>query len=132
MSYDIRFSGEIRIDPPIPADEVLSAGFIEPGRYGDRDVAVKVAEVPVDDTPGAYRRLVVAIVPSMSSYTAYDAVEHVQEIVSRWGEGRTFTGRLEGAGEEAGDLFRIEIQAGVAVEVRPRIVWPDGTEEPTQ
>jgi hypothetical protein len=128
VSYNIRFTGEISIDPPIPADDVLNAGFIEPGGYGDRDVAVKVIEAPVEGMPGAYRRLVVAIVPSISSYTAYAAVDHIQEIVTRWGADRTFTGRLQGAGEEAGDLFRIEVQDGRAVEVRPRIVWPDGSE----
>lgn len=128
MSYNVRFTGEIAINPPIPADEVLAAGFIEPGRYGDKDVAVKVAEIPVEGVLGAYRRVVRAIVPCMGSYTAYHAVDHVQEIVSRWGKNRTFTGRIQGAGEEAGDLFRIEVRDGRATEVRPRIVWPDGTE----
>ena len=129
MSYDVRFSGEISIDPPIPADEVLVAGFVEPGCYGDKDVAVKVSEVPVEGVPGAFRRLVVAIEPCMSSYSAYKAVEHVQEIVDRWGEGRTFSGRLDCSDPQTGDLWRLEIHNGRAVEVRPRIVWPDNTEE---
>lgn len=129
MSYDIRFSGEIRIDPPIPAEDVVAAGFCEPGRYGDKDVAVKVTEVPVEGVPNAYRRLVVAIEPCMSTYTAYHAVEHIQEIVDRWGEGRTFTGRFDCLDPQAGDLWRIGIHDGRAVKVKPRIVWPDGTEE---
>ena len=131
MGYDIRFAGEIRIDPPIPADEVLAAGFIEPGRgrFGPKDFAVKVSEVPVDGVPGAYRRLVTAIVPVMSTYTAYHLVEHVQEIVDGWGEGRTFTGRLDCCDPNTGDLWRIEIHDGQAVKVKPRIVWPDGSGE---
>lgn len=128
MSYDVRFTGEIRIEPPIPADELAAHDFQEPGRYGKRDIAVKVVEVPVSGVPDAYRRVGTAIVPCMSSYTAYHLVGDVQAIVSRWGAGRTFTGRLQGVGEEAGDLFRIEVQDGTAVEVRPRIVWPDGSE----
>lgn len=128
MSYDTRFSGEILIAPPIPAEEVLAAGFHEPGRYGDKDMAVKVVEAPVEGVPGAYRRLAVAIVPSMSRYTAYDAVEHVQEIVSRWGGRRRFLGRITAVGEEAGDIWRLEVQGGRAVRVEPRILWPDGTE----
>ncbi|GGN39171.1 hypothetical protein FHR83_006776 [Actinoplanes campanulatus] len=128
MSYDVRFTGEIGIHPPIPADDVIAAGFHAPGRFGDKDVAVTVIETPIDGVPGAYRRQVTAIAACMGSYTAYKAVEHVQEIVSRWGEGRTFTGYLQGWGEEPGDVFRIVIRDGRAVEVQPRIVWPDGSE----
>lgn len=128
MSYDTRFTGEILIDPPIPAEEVLAAGFQEPGGYGDMDMAVKIVEAPVAGVPGAYQRLVTAIVPSMSRYTAYDAVEHVQEIIDRWGEGRRFLGRITAAGEEAGEIWRLEIHDGQAVRVEPRILWPDGTE----
>jgi hypothetical protein len=129
MGYDINFSGEIRIDPPIPADEVLAAGFPQPGIYGDRDVAVRVEEVPVEGVAGAYRRLVVAIEPCMSQYTAYQAVEHIQEVVDRWGEGRTFPGHLSCSDPHEGGLWRLEVQDGRAVEVHPRIVWPDGSEE---
>lgn len=128
MGYDINMSGEIRIDPPAPADEIVAAGYPEPGIYGDKDVAVKVEEVPVEGVPGAFRRLATAIVPCMGTYTAYQAHEHIQELVDRWGEGHTFTGRLECCDPNTGDLWRLEIHEGRAVKVTPRIVWPDGTE----
>lgn len=128
MSYDISFSGEIRIDPPIPADEVLAAGFIEPGSYGAKDIAVKVTEEPVEGVPGAYRRLVVALVPAMGTYTAYQIQHHIQEVVDRWGEGRIFAGRIDCSDPNTGDLWRLEVHDGRVVKVEPRIVWPDGTE----
>jgi hypothetical protein len=132
MGYDIRISGEILIDPPAPADEILAAGFPEPGTYGDKDVAVKVEDVPVYGVPDAYRRLAVAIVPCMSTYTAYNAVAHIQEIVDRWGEGRTFTGRFDCSDPQTGDLWRLEVHNGRAVKVTPRIVWPDNTRQEIQ
>jgi hypothetical protein len=130
MGYEIRFSGEIRVDPPIPADAVTAAGFPEAGRYGGKDVAVKVVEVPVEGVPGAYRRLVAAIVPCMSVYTAYQIDEHIQQVVSRWGEGRTFSGRIDCVDPIEGDQWRLQVRDGRVVTVKPRIVWPDDEQAP--
>jgi hypothetical protein len=46
--------------------------------------------------------------------------------------GHEFTGRLDCAGEETGDLWRLEVHDRQAVKVTPRIVWPDGSEEPSR
>jgi hypothetical protein len=132
MSYDINVSGEIRIDPPILAEEAHAAGFSGPGAFGDKDVAIRQLDEPVAGIPGAYRRLVTAIVPAMATYTAYHLVEHIQEILDRWGEGRTFTGRFDCSDPDTGGLWRVEVHDGRAVEVKPRIVWPDGSEEAAQ
>lgn len=128
MGYDIRFSGSIVIDPPIPADEVLAAGFGEEGCYGAKDVAVTVAEEPVEGVPDAYRRLVTEIVPCMGTYTARDIEDHIQQIVDRWGEGRTFTGRIDCLDPIEGDRWRLSIRNGRLVKVTPQIVWPDEEE----
>ncbi len=130
MGYYTRFSGEIRIDPPIPFEDAADSAFVLPEGPGfiKADVALKVSEIPVDGQPGAYRRVCVAIVEA-SQFSKYNAVEEVQQIIDRWGAGRTFTGRFDAKGEESGDIWRLEIHDGRAVEVRPRIVWPDGTEE---
>jgi uncharacterized protein DUF6205 len=128
MGYEINVAGEILIEPPIVADEVYAAGLIGPGCFGDKDIAVRAVETPVDRVPGAYMRLAVAIVPVMSTYTAYHLVEHLQEVVDRW-EDRTFTGRLDCSDPHTGALWRIEIHDRRVVKVTPRIVWPDGTEQ---
>lgn len=131
MGYSTRFTGEIRIDPPIPFEDIAGQGFSRVERHGQtKDVALKVVEEPIPDDPGAYRRLAVAIVGLDGAFSAYEALPHAQEIVTRWGDGRTFSGRLDAKGDEAGDIWRLEIHDGRVVEVRPRIVWPDGSEEP--
>jgi hypothetical protein len=132
MGYDVNMSGEIRIDPPAPGDELYIAGYPVPGGYGDKDVAVRIDDVLVAGIPDAYRRLATAIVPCMSRYTAYHALEHIQQVVDRWGEGRTFTGRLNCSDPNTGDLWRLEVHNGRAAKVTPRIVWPDGTEQETR
>lgn len=129
MGYTTRFSGEIRIDPPIPYEDIAGQGFVREGReWATKDVRLKVVETPVDGTPGAYRREAVAIVGLGDAYSLPHAVEHAQEIVDRWGPGRTFTGRLDAEGEEAGDIWRLVIRDGRAQEVRPQIVWPEDEE----
>jgi hypothetical protein len=127
MSYETRYSGEIRIDPPIPVEALEGTGFT-PDRHNTMDVALKVSEIPVDGIPGAFRRMAVAVVPAMSRFSGYDIIAHLQRLLDLFGDGRAFTGRFGCAGEEAGDVWRLEVQDGRAVEVRPRIVWPDGSE----
>jgi hypothetical protein len=127
MAYETSFSGEIRIDPPIPAEALEGTGFT-PDRHNGMDVTLRISEIPVDGVPGAYRRMAVAVVPAMTRFSGYDIVEHLQRLLSLFGEGRTFTGRFDCAGEEAGDLWRLEVHDGRAVKVEPRIVWPDSSE----
>ena len=129
MGYSTRFKGEIRIDSPIPFDDVTGHGFTreEPFKV-TKDIRLKVVEEPIPGQPGGYRRIAVAIVGLDGGFSCYDAIPDTQEIIDRWGEGRTFTGRLDASGEEAGDVWRMEIRDGRADEVRPRIVWPDGSE----
>jgi hypothetical protein len=129
MAYDIRLSGEIRIDPPIPADQLFAAGFPTPGIYGDKDIAVRVEEIPVGGVPDAYRRIATALVPCLSTHPAYQILEHLQEVVDWWGEGRTFAGRINCCDPHTGDLWRIQVRDRRAVKVTPRIVWPDSAEE---
>lgn len=65
----------------------------------------------------------------MSTYTAYHAVAHIQEVMDRWGEGRTFVGRFDCSDPNTGELWRLQVQDGRVVEVKPRIAWPDDAEE---
>lgn len=132
MSYDINITGEILIDPPIPAEVLTKAGFPAPGTFGAKDVAIKVVELPLRTAMGtAYYKAAVAIVPCMSSYTAYRLTEHVQQVVDHGSAGQTFTGHLQCCDPNTGDLWRLEIHDDRAVEVKPRIVWPDGSEGTT-
>lgn len=132
MAYDTRFTGEIRIEPPIPVEDIphLDSGG-SPGKWvnWNKDIALKVVESPIEQQPGAFQRFVVALLPTMDRFSGYHIVEHVQEVIDRWGAGRIFTGRLDCAGDESGDLWRLAVVGGRAVRIEPRIVWPD--DEPT-
>lgn len=131
MGYITRFDGEFVISPPLNWAEVRSSRF-SPDQFQTHrlDVKVRVGESVVDDDEGTrIIRTGVALVPAYEDdMRGYNIVDHVQQFINEH-PGHALTGRLDCEGEQAGDLWRLEIQDGRAVQVRPRIIWPDGTEE---
>lgn len=135
MGYDGRFSGVIAIVPPIPVTAIQTSPLPPVGDFlpfEQSDIALIVDEpVPpeaTEDGAAVVRRYATGIKAAMTLFSGYQLRNHVQDVVRIWGTGRTFTGHIECVGPE-GELRRIEVHDGRAVEVRPRIVWPDGTEE---
>jgi hypothetical protein len=132
MGYTTRFSGELRIEPPLTWAEIRDSRFGPERAESERlDVKVRVEEAEVETDEGTMtRRAGVALVPTWEDeMRGYDIVEHVQSFLDSNAGTHALTGRLDCAGEDAGDIWRLEIHDGRAVQVRPRIVWPDGTEE---
>lgn len=134
MGYVTKFQGEIAIVPPIPWGDIKDSPFLpERARTNDRDLKFRIAEEAVDTAEGRlYRRSAVALVSTWDDEArGYNIVEHLQEAVDAF-PGHEFTGRLDCAGQETGDLWRLEVHDRHAAQVRPRIVWPNGDEEPTR
>jgi hypothetical protein len=131
MGYITRFHGELTIEPPLSWAEVRSSDFA-PERFDANrlDVKIRVEETEVDTDDGLIiRRPGVALVPAYEDdMRGYNIVEHVQRFIDAYPD-HALTGRLDCEGEQAGDLWRLEVHDGRAVAVRPRIVWPDGSEE---
>lgn len=134
MGYDGHFTGRITITPPIPAG-CLSAHLTPVGHWKPFGTSGDIAFIIEDAAPPAtegdafiVRRHATAVVAAMSHFSGYHLIEHLQLIVDQWGEGRTFTGRIECSGPEGHDLWGVIVRDGRAVRVEPRIVWPDGTE----
>lgn len=126
MGYNTSVNGEIIITPPIPWKRVKDGPFTDTGRE-HRDVILRMREEEIengDDT--IIRRTADAVVPAWEdSYRAYYIVEHLQELVDLYGEGREFTGRLHCEGEENLDVWRVYVRDGRAVRVDPVVTWPD-------
>ncbi|MFG1846873.1 DUF6205 family protein [Micromonospora carbonacea] len=131
MGYITRFTGEIAITPPIHWGDIKDSPFLpDNARNRDgRDVMFRIAEAERDTLEGTLiARSAVALAPTWEDeMRGYDIVEHVQQVVDAH-PGHEFTGRLDCEGEEAGDLWRLEVHDRRAVKVTPRIVWPDGSE----
>ncbi|MFG1872198.1 DUF6205 family protein [Micromonospora arborensis] len=132
MGYDTRVTGAILISPPIPYAVLAGSRFLgwPYRRFVDKDCVLRVVEqVPEGGDGSLVRRVADAIVPAVQGpYSAHRLVDDVQDVLRIYGAERTFTGRLTCLGEEAGDIWRLEIHEGQAVRVEPRLVWPDGTE----
>lgn len=126
MGYLTRVTGEIRIHPPLTWAEINRDGEARKYLYDDCDVRFLAIEETTETEEGTFtRKTVTAIIPPCEEpYKAYEAEENLQEIVDIFQNNHTFTGYLEGQGEE-GDMWRLYVRAGRAVKVEPRITWPE-------
>lgn len=127
MGYETSVSGQIEITPPINWGELRRANWPVDDRYA-RNIRLVIEETEVETDEGTMiRRAATAIAPMQldEPYKAYEIDDHVNEVVAVFGKDRTFTGYLEGAGEETGDMWRLYVRDGAAERVRPQIVWPD-------
>lgn len=130
MGYITRFDGEFVISPPLTWAEVRDSRFNPDALEKSRlDVKVRVGESVVEDDEGVrITRTGVALMPAYADeMRGYNIVEHVQLFIAEH-PGHQLVGRLDCAGQDTGDLWRLEIHDGRAVKVKPRIVWPDGSE----
>lgn len=130
MGYYTTYTGEITITPPLTWAEIKDSPFLPNDAFNIRDLKFEVTREDRDTAEGTLiRREAIAVVPlTDDTYKGYDVVEHLQEILDAF-PGHEFTGSIRAEGEEAGDIWRLDVVDGRAVKVKPRIVWPDGTEE---
>lgn len=135
MGYVTTFNGEIEIHPPIPWANIKDSPFLPDRARTNRgkDIMFRVEQIERETPDGTLTvRTAVALVPTWEDEArGYDIVDHVQQVVDAY-PGHEFTSRLDCAGEETGDLWRLEVHDRQAVKVTPRIVWPDGSEEPSR
>ncbi|WP_037870708.1 DUF6205 family protein [Streptomyces sp. SPB074] len=128
MGYITLVTGELRITPPLTWPEIRASEYA-PGEPHRHDLVLLVREETVQTEEGPLLRRTahaLALRP-IEEYRAYTLVKDVQAAIDAH-PGHTFTGYLSCEGEETGDLWRVVIKDGRAVEVRPRIVWPDEEE----
>jgi hypothetical protein len=133
MSYYTSVRGVIEILPPINWGVIAESPFLpDRARTNDKPVKFRIAEESVTTDEGTLiRRSATALVPVQEDpYGARDIVAEVQSILDEFGSvnGREFSGRFDCSGENDFDLWRLEVHGNRAVEVRPRILWPDGSE----
>lgn len=129
MGYCTTVSGEIKISPPLTNREIAGSPFVGQGR----DVRLVIEEVTTETDDGTLtRRTATALKASLEEpYTAYHLMEHITEAMTTW-PGHEFSGHLECAGEEPGDLWRVAVRDGRVERVHPRIIWTPGLTEREQ
>lgn len=127
MGYNTRVTGEFELIPPVPWEKFKDSMFApDSTNTYDADLRLLVEEARVDTASGtAFIRMATRLVMrEIDEYRAYHLLDQVQKAVDEFA-GHTFVGRLNCKGEESGDLWRVVVRDGRAIEVRPEIVWPD-------
>lgn len=133
MSYYSSVSGEIAIQPPIPWGLIADSPYLPDRAWNDNlTVRFRIEEETVTTDDGVLiRKSATALLPlAEDPYGARELVSDVQRVLDEFGsvDGRVFEGRFDCKGEADDDLWRLEVHDNRAVEVRARIVWPDGSE----
>ncbi|MFG3439894.1 DUF6205 family protein [Nonomuraea sp. NPDC047897] len=132
MGYTSRLSGEITINPPIPWGELQGSPFVRTpdNDEWDRLTWLRLVEDTVETDDGTLiRKQAIAIRPSEADELRVHGLDRDVQAIIDAHLGHTFEGLMLVRGEESPDIWRVSVQDGCAVEERPRIVWPDGTEE---
>lgn len=134
MGNDIRVTGTLRIDPPLPWSKVRA---IEErgGRPRIEHAEITLDETTVQTDEGTlHRKIGIGIEPRYptSSGNGSSLTEELQQIVTRIGPGYCVSGYLECSDEEPGSLpWRVCVVDGVVREINPDVSWdmPEGYSE---
>lgn len=131
MAYTTRVTGRITISPRIPWSKIKCSRFLldHSGhrgldhRSGDREPEVRlIAEASGVGAEGLH--VGVAAEPRYpgEAFSNYHLTHDLQALIDEHPT-HTFIGHFDCAGEDAGDIWRLEVRDGRAVEVRPYISW---------
>lgn len=131
MGSTTHIRGEIRIDPPITWGLVKDSEFVpDKGDWGyPHDLRLRIVEETVETDEGTLvRRVADAVIEGGDERRAYDVVAELQQIVDRFGTGRTFTGRLDLECRDYMTQSRLKVVDGRAVLFEATLAWPEGSE----
>jgi len=129
MGYTTYARGVIAIHPPIPWHRIKDSPFLPDGGNDELDVKFVLSQEERDTSEGVLTVIEATGVEQRyeDDPRNYNIVVHLQRLIDAFPD-HEFLGRFECEGEEAGDLWRVEIEGRKAMKVKPRIVWPDGSE----
>jgi hypothetical protein len=135
MGYASTVSGELTITPPLKWGQFKNNEFFEGSPTWKRNVpCIRLVDDKYEDEheDGTTTIITCEIVQPASEdrMKAYDLISEVQRLVDAF-PGHTFGGEFLVEGEQTGDIWKLVVGEDRKVEkIRPRIVWPDGTELP--
>lgn len=129
MGYTSRYSGDIRIDPPLTWAEIRDSPHLPSGARCAHTCVRLILEETVQDTDEGVltKRSAVGIEVCSEAHNHYRVLDEVNAIVSQ--HEANYSGYLEARGED-GDQWRISVVDrgdidGVHVErFEPVITWP--------
>src|ERR1700722_5837598 len=131
MGYLSRFSGEIKIEPPIYWSKYKISKYLNTDdNFGYTSIVFRVSTLQQDTEYGeAITRKAIALVPVREeAYKGYDILSEINDVINSF-PGHIFTGEIRAEGEDTGDIRRYVIVDNKVKEMKAEIIWPDGIKE---
>lgn len=136
MGYYSSIQGEMSLSRELTHGEVVAIEKLQAGDPGSSWFELDVFENE-EETPSGRVTAKSAdsiIVAYEDSGKAYSALQELQVLISALPEDVTLSGQFYRTGEESPDVSRyvLEEDGRSVIEEEPRLVWPDGSEEPVR
>lgn len=136
MGYLSRISGTMNLSRELTHSEVVAVEKLLAGDPGSYWFGLDSWE-DEEETPNG--RVIAKSADSIvvaydDSGKAYTALQELQVLISALPEDVTLSGQFRRIGEEAPDISRyaLDEDGRSVIEETPRLVWPDGSEEPVR
>lgn len=135
MGYGQKAKGTIRITPPVGAAELrtladLTNEFESPRSRRSREAVLIIRRNVTPTEDGEVVQLFsyeIGLVGPESSFSRYDALENIQEIIDNLPD-HEFSGHILLDGEDGGKSAYV-VTGRTVEEIYPKIVWPWGEAE---
>lgn len=131
MGYNTRFTGELTFSRPLTYAELQEVAPAATSA-GAVDFRLRHEEEQVETPEGrltVIRAEAIEPIPG-DEVRAYDAEAQLNALASRLPVDVALAGEIRGEGEAAGDVRRYVAESDHRVlELKPKLVWPDGHEE---
>lgn len=125
MGYYTRTDGEIRIDPPLKWGEIRQSPFREDDGQRWLKILVATREVETDEGVMGVREGVAIVPTTDDEMKIYRPEGDLADILASISPDHTFSGFIQGEGEESGDVWRISVRDHRPHMVKAVLSWPE-------
>lgn len=138
MGYYSKVTGALDVSPQLVGDQINNVRALDPDYLGYfLHWQVRQLIVPTEVAVAGEKVVVQAQIPVAGVLVAegtsgktYELEKQVRALVAEFYEdGRVVNGLLRIEGEEAGDIWRIKIEANQVTVQEAILMWPDGEQE---
>lgn len=125
MGYESRWSGEVRIDPPLTWAEIKNS----PVAF--HDLKLRLDETVEDTATGQVRTVTAAAIAPLTTeaYNGYAIEDELAAFAETYSATHTLAGRIQARGPDS-DQWAYSVDGPSVTRIEPTLTWPDRHDAP--